>query len=485
MLQYRPGLLIDDFERAVIREASQLPVDGYVAHNVLLPDVRFRNFPNEHDVILLLPWGAYTIDAKGWWPGEYEVPANGPMRWRTPGDAARGGERGWRDMSGHRNVFKLAHQKGAIVHRYCRELRIPELEGYRIKSMIVVPDGARIVTPKHSTSRVGRKGPELDLRVVNLGQLQVELLADQARAKKSYALEHLAAILVRLEALLPVSGEGTVVGSVLRLDAPHPVEEPGCPVTLTGWRGQTVMSEVDVIVHEYRKWPPGHDTDRFMGHLVRRLKALQKLRLESVIGIVAELDLPDRVLFAYPYLEWESLKDLLRRLGRLSPELTASLVVALGRTVSRMHDAGITHLDLRPEYVQIAPALEDHRGERHRVTGLTNPMIDTRCVSTAVHAEGYNGSFCAPETGIAGHEDRGRPQGDVFSLGRIAAYCLLGDQTYRSRAVWRDLQLDDLDPRCADLIVKATHRRVGLRHRSVHEFIDAWRPLASGGSASG
>jgi hypothetical protein len=123
-LQYRPSRIAEQFEGLVIRQLAQIeePV-GVIVHNVLLPHVRDRYRPNEHDIILLLPWAAYTIDAKNYHPGLYRIPGNGIVEWRKepPQFASEDHPSDFQAVPELPNPFRVAYQKSGVLHSLLTE----------------------------------------------------------------------------------------------------------------------------------------------------------------------------------------------------------------------------------------------------------------------------------------------------------------------------------------------------------------------------
>src|SRR5438105_15933371 len=88
----------NSFEDSVIRELGQLAHDGFITNTVLLPNVTYRFYPDEHDALLLLPWAAYTLDAKEWNPGTYRFPMNNPVEYNKQQPLVDP-NRGWRKQN--------------------------------------------------------------------------------------------------------------------------------------------------------------------------------------------------------------------------------------------------------------------------------------------------------------------------------------------------------------------------------------------------
>ena len=115
-MKYVPGQLANSFEGAVVRELARVKSDGYIAHNVLLPNVRDRYNPNEHDIVLLLPSVAFTIDAKEYAAGQYKLTGNASVEWRRSPPEHRSGSEAWHTLRGLPNPFYVAFQKAKVLH---------------------------------------------------------------------------------------------------------------------------------------------------------------------------------------------------------------------------------------------------------------------------------------------------------------------------------------------------------------------------------
>jgi serine/threonine protein kinase len=230
----------------------------------------------------------------------------------------------------------------------------------------------------------------------------------------------------------------------------------------------------------YQKSPWNEDTERFLRHAERRAKALYRCAAPRVIRLYNAQDLPDQLFLAQEAYEGLNLDATVQKRGRLPPKLVRSVLRHLAVTVAGLHDAGVRHLDIRPEYVLVGGHLDAHGGSQHRLTGLTNPMIDDAVVSTVVYNHSYEQSFTAQEMCQSDHSDRGKPQVDIFSLGRLGAFLLLGKDAYRDRVTAQavdgpDFALPTTDARLVRTLQRAMDRRPAARQSSAADLADELR----------
>jgi hypothetical protein len=465
----RPGA--DEFETDVLREVSRVPHDGFLTNNVLLPNVSYRCFPNEHDALLLLPWAAYTLEAKGWDEGDYRFEGNNPIEWQRRRPIYNDGGR-VRVLTGFPNPFHVAYKKATVVHGILDRMG-RGLEHYPVLPLVVLPDHCTFTPDRHTAAAAGG-GPTLDLRIAHLGKL-IGLLEDDARKYPDLRLGRgLLEDMLRTLETLPCKREQPMpLCGCVRIEEVVRAE-PGCPVRLRAYKGEQAVAGVDVEVREYLLWPFGDDTASFLEHARKRAAALMRVRLDTVMHFRHAEELPDRLVLVVDPLFGEPLETVVRQRGPLPIDLVRSLLQHLTSTVTALHEQGIVHLDIRPEYVLLDPDLEAHGGRKHMLIGLTNPLIDSGKLSTAVFQNNFEASFSAPEMWQSGQIDRGLPATDLFSLARMAVYCLLGDTRYREQVRQEEpfqFPLGDLDPTFRVVLEVAMKQRVADRFASAREML--------------
>jgi serine/threonine-protein kinase len=128
-------------------------------------------------------------------------------------------------------------------------------------------------------------------------------------------------------------------------------------------------------------------------------------------------------------LEGESLSERLKREGRLTPAHTARILTHVARALSRAHEAGVVHRDLKPDNVFIVRNEDDEiakildfgiaKSERHRLGEAD---------STRTGAVMGTPRYMSPEqiSGAKGVDLRA----DLWAFGVIACECLTGRKPF-------------------------------------------------------
>src|SRR5258708_23714311 len=60
-----------------------MQIDGFFAHNILIPNPLHPRFPGEHDITLLTPWAGYTFESKRSSFNFVKLRGNSPPEWMT------------------------------------------------------------------------------------------------------------------------------------------------------------------------------------------------------------------------------------------------------------------------------------------------------------------------------------------------------------------------------------------------------------------
>ena len=165
-----------------------------------------------------------------------------------------------------------------------------------------------------------------------------------------------------------------------------------------------------------------------LARFMREAQAAASLRSPHVVQIF-DYGVDDGVPYiAMELLEGESLAARLERATRLSPEETSSIMMQVGRAVSRAHEANIIHRDLKPDNIflvrndedQVAKVLDF--GIAKTSTGLE--------VSSVTRTGAVLGTpfYMSPEqaTGDKSLDHRT----DIWAMGVIAYECLLGRRPF-------------------------------------------------------
>ena len=150
----------------------------------------------------------------------------------------------------------------------------------------------------------------------------------------------------------------------------------------------------------------------------REARAVAQLSHPHIVGVIDAGEEDGRPYIVFEYVEGETLKDRIRRLGRLPVDEAIAYAIEIARALGAAHARGIVHRDVKPQNV-----LVDEEGSA-KVTdfGIARSMDDS-----GLTAEGRvlgTTDYVSPEQAL-GHDVNG--QSDIYSLGIVLYEMLTGD----------------------------------------------------------
>jgi tRNA A-37 threonylcarbamoyl transferase component Bud32 len=150
----------------------------------------------------------------------------------------------------------------------------------------------------------------------------------------------------------------------------------------------------------------------------REARAVAQLSHPHIVGVIDAGEEDNRPYIVFEYVEGETLKDRIRRLGRLPVDEAIAYAIEIARALGAAHARGIVHRDVKPQNV-----LVDEEGSA-KVTdfGIARSMDDS-----GLTAEGRvlgTTDYVSPEQAL-GHDVNG--QSDIYSLGIVLYEMLTGD----------------------------------------------------------
>ena len=150
----------------------------------------------------------------------------------------------------------------------------------------------------------------------------------------------------------------------------------------------------------------------------REARAVAQLSHPHIVGVIDAGEEDNRPYIVFEYVEGETLKDRIRRLGRLPVDEAIAYAIEIARALGAAHGRGIVHRDVKPQNV-----LVDEEGSA-KVTdfGIARSMDDS-----GLTAEGRvlgTTDYVSPEQAL-GHDVNG--QSDIYSLGVVLYEMLTGD----------------------------------------------------------
>ena len=126
----------------------------------------------------------------------------------------------------------------------------------------------------------------------------------------------------------------------------------------------------------------------------------------------------------FEYVEGETLKDRIRRLGRLPVPEAVAYAIEIGRALECAHGDRLVHRDVKPQNVLIDP------DGRAKVTdfGIARSLEGEGGLTATGRVLGTT-DYVSPEQAL-GHEVT--PQSDIYSLGIVLYEMLTGDAPFRA-----------------------------------------------------
>jgi len=207
----------------------------------------------------------------------------------------------------------------------------------------------------------------------------------------------------------------------------------------------------------------------------REARAVAQLNHPHVVGVIDAGEDEGRPYIVFEYVEGETLKERIRRHGRLAIAESIAYAVEIGRALGAAHARHIVHRDVKPQNVLIdeegtAKVTDFGIARTLEEDGLT---ADGRVLGTT--------DYVAPEQAL-GHHVTG--QSDLYSLGIVLYEMLTGEVPFKGenqvavamkhvREALPDVQTKrpEVSAALAAVIDRATAKRVEDRYADDAELI--------------
>ena len=227
-----------------------------------------------------------------------------------------------------------------------------------------------------------------------------------------------------------------------------------------------------------------HDDPTFVERLRREAKAAAGLNHPNLVSIYDWGDTGSTYFIVMEYVEGETLKELVRRLGRLSGNQAAHITLQLLAAVALAHRNGIVHRDIKPQNVML-----DREG-RVKVTDFGIARAGDSGMTEAGSVLG-TAQYLAPE------QARGLPvdaRSDLYAVGIVLYEMLTGTVPFKGdSAVTVALKhVNEVAPEPASLVpglpyalnqivLKAIAKDPAARYQTAEEFARDLRSAQEGG----
>jgi eukaryotic-like serine/threonine-protein kinase len=155
----------------------------------------------------------------------------------------------------------------------------------------------------------------------------------------------------------------------------------------------------------------------------REARAVAQLNHPHVVTVIDAGEDDGAPYIVFEYVEGETLKERIRRLGRLPVSEAVAYAIEIGRALECAHDNRLVHRDVKPQNVLI------DRDGRAKVTDFG--------IARSLEAQGLTATgrvlgttdYVSPEQAL-GHEVTG--QSDIYSLGIVLYEMLTGETPFQA-----------------------------------------------------
>ncbi len=203
----------------------------------------------------------------------------------------------------------------------------------------------------------------------------------------------------------PRHGTPRYVSQRYRLDTP--IGRGGAGVV---WCGEDELLQRPVAVKEILVPLAGAQAERdaIRARVLREARALARLHSPAIVSVYDVVEEAERHWIVMELVDADSLGDVIRADGPLSPEQAAAIGLALTDALAAAHSAGVLHRDIKPGNVLLG------RDGRVRLTDFGIAATDGDSTLTGTGALVGSPAYIAPER-VRGSS--GSPASDLWGLG--------------------------------------------------------------------
>jgi tRNA A-37 threonylcarbamoyl transferase component Bud32 len=200
----------------------------------------------------------------------------------------------------------------------------------------------------------------------------------------------------------------------------------------------------------------------------REARSVAQLSHPHIVGVIDAGEEDGRPYIVFEYVEGETLKDRIRRMGRLPIDEAIAYSIEIARALGAAHARGIVHRDIKPQNV-----LVDEEGSAKVTDFGIARSLDEEGLTADGRVLGTT-DYVSPEQAL-GHDVDG--QSDIYALGVVLYEMLTGDVPFHGenqvsvamkhvREDLPDVQVmrPEVSARLAAVLDRMTEKDLGMRH---------------------
>jgi hypothetical protein len=151
----------------------------------------------------------------------------------------------------------------------------------------------------------------------------------------------------------------------------------------------------------------------------RESRAVAQLSHRHIVMVIDAGEDDGYLYIVFEHIRGETLKEKIRRLGRLPVSEAVAYAIEIGRALESAHERRLVHRDVKPQNVLI----DEEGGAKVTDFGIARSLEVDKQLTAAGRVVGTT-DYISPEQAL-GHEVTG--QSDVYSLGIVLYEMLIGD----------------------------------------------------------
>lgn len=201
----------------------------------------------------------------------------------------------------------------------------------------------------------------------------------------------------------------------------------------------------------------------------------------NVVPVSEVFEANNTVYYVMEYLNGGTLRDLVKANGALSEQAALDIELPVAKAVAFLHSHHINHLDIKPENIMFR--VDYHTGQRMPVLidfGLAKHFDEKGKPTSTIRVQGCSDGF-APVEQYSGLQTFS-PQADVYALGAVLYYMLVGRVPIIATEMQRDTVEKALPSTVSDAVRFAISRAMAYnkydRTATVDEFVQEICPTA-------
>jgi hypothetical protein len=407
--------LDNPFERAVLARLQDCTLVGVASNNVLIPQIRLRNLPNEQDLVVLTRGRVYTLDAKALKAGHYRGASGGDWEYSRDGID-------WKTCKFMAHPQTIAVRKGNAVESFVRE-NLPKGCGMpEVVAVIVVPDEANV---EQLGWRDGTNDSSVRLLRASLSDLCRVLEADSKdHPHQLPSIDDLAG-LFSIDSPRERRSLPCFLDEHLRVDAF--LARLQLPVLRHLYRGYLENKRRAVRIEILPKFNAPETVAEQIRAFRNNVLALQELKHEAILRLYGDDDTPTSLVVVSELFSETTLQDLIDEQRRLTWDEARQVFRPVVDLMHLAHANSIVHRYLDPTCILV----KEGTFAEVRVQGFFGAVVgglttvrggkDNRGLD---EQEDVSNPYLAPER--TREEGRRGPMQDAYSVGRCLAAVLTG-----------------------------------------------------------